>query len=1507
MNRSIETTGVASTSFVLNGLRSIALFILLILGVSASAFAFTLSGAVNGGGSPLSGAIVEIKSADSSSNFSAAPVTTDASGAYRFVLNAAGVYNVTVTPSDTKTYAVSRVSVQIQDKDVVQDILLLPVVGQLSGTVKFPDGRPASNVTLTLKKTLTDVGVNVVTNSVGKYAIGLPKGNYFIGVSDCTTGYLSGGCWFDTAFVSSFAFSVDATKDMTLPYVKLSGKTLDVNGNAAPGVSVVVAAQLLNSATSGGSAALQGGTVAVSDRTGNYTMAFPAGSGYQISMTDTSGRAYVKSNVSALTSSSNFDLVLQGNALSGVITFPDGGPAEGVLVTIKPTAGGSALSTYTDKDGKYFFGVNGGSYILGLLDCSMKFMDSACWWDDAFIQNINMSNSKTYDIQLPYVVVIASTTDKAGAGVSGVQVVTGAKTLSSVGGGTSGLSDGTNKTSDSSGYVVLVLPRSNSNYTVGMNLPGGGSVLLPNQSFAPASNDYSVMTNFSTVAPYTLSGKVTFPDGTGAAGVDVSVGLTGNVNSFTFASKSDGSYSLGLPSGVYDVGLSDCSNLFLSGGCWFDTKFVAGLNVTSSTVKNFALPYARLTGKTTDRNGVYVAGVEINASFAALTSANAGGIAQMTAGTKVVSDDSGNYSLSLPIASNYKLLISPIKGSNFNPQTLDNFQMTASKQQTIVLPYTDTTPPLIVSGPLFRAINATDVIVEWQTDKPTTGVVSGGASSETASELATLHSVHLKGLTAGRAYTITISATDEFNNGPTTKTGTFTTASVSPVTAPVIVLGPSVTSRTNDSMVVEWVTNVAAKGTVQYGTTSPSSNANESVFGVVHKLALSNLQGDTTYQIRVTATEVTGAATTTSRTTSAKTLPNPDTTPPVITSGPLITNVRDTSVMVTWVTDEPSVSGVSWNAGDVHGLLTDKNLSTTHMQQVTALKPNTTYSLTVSSTDGLGNGPSLSKTVKFKTLPSANPVLPQILSPQVVSSVTNTTAMVTWATDLPSTSEVSYGTSQKNLTRSEVRSQLVTQHSVPLVGLTPATTYYVQVKSVNANGDASINTYTNTFTGDSSVSFVTLSNPVTTAPVFQTPPQVGYATSNAAVIGWPTDTAANSVVTIKNTSFAEPPKVSVDLDLNALHQLALTGLTPSSNYDVTVTSTDISGNTATSSLTFATPPTPDSKPPVISVLPTVEASATMATVTWPTDKLSDSKVNYGVAGSELLQAAGDVAFTKQHKIVLANLTPATNYQVLVTSTDLSGNKSAAQAASFKTNAKDSDAATTTGGGATTSTTATTTTTVAATTTTTVVASMTSVPLVKGWNLIGNGLDQSFNVSTVFGDKSKFTTVWKWIASKTTWAFYAPSLSSTELANYAQTKGYDVLTTLNAGEGFWVNVANNSTVNLQRSVSALPIPSTSFSTSGTRPLASGWSLIAVGDNKSPADFNSALSDTPPSQGAIPTANLTTLWAWDSASTSWFFYAPSLSSANLLTYTQGKGYKVFGAQTLTPSSGFWVNKP
>lgn len=218
---------------------------------------------------------------------------------------------------------------------------------------------------------------------------------------------------------------------------------------------------------------------------------------------------------------------------------------------------------------------------------------------------------------------------------------------------------------------------------------------------------------------------------------------------------------------------------------------------------------------------------------------------------------------------------------------------------------------------------------------------------------------------------------------------------------------------------------------------------------------------------------------------------------------------------------------------------------------------------------------------------------------------------------------------------------------------------------------------------------------------------------------------------------------------------------------------------------------------------------------------------------------------------------------------------------------------------TTSTTATTststTTTAVATTTSTTLATLTPVDFIQGWNLLGNGSDTPIDVAKIFSDHNRFTTVWKWIAAESAWAFHAPSLAAqggSVLADYVTSKGYQLLNTIAGGEGYWVNAKQTGSVNVSSGNTI------SVATLGPR-LTVGWNLVSIGETATPKQFCDAQS-----------GGVTTLWAWDSTNSAWYFYAPSLDASSILSsYITGKGYLDFtvAGKTLGPGAGFWVNKP
>ena len=191
----------------------------------------------------------------------------------------------------------------------------------------------------------------------------------------------------------------------------------------------------------------------------------------------------------------------------------------------------------------------------------------------------------------------------------------------------------------------------------------------------------------------------------------------------------------------------------------------------------------------------------------------------------------------------------------------------------------------------------------------------------------------------------------------------------------------------------------------------------------------------------------------------------------------------------------------------------------------------------------------------------------------------------------------------------------------------------------------------------------------------------------------------------------------------------------------------------------------------------------------------------------------------------------------------------------------------------------------------------TVTVSPGWNLIGNSVASPMTVASSFGNASQVASVWKWVSTGTTpgmayptWAFYSPSQSDGGQA-YANSKGYEFLSSINTGEGFWINARTSFNFSLPN---ASAVASTAFQN-----VSSGWHLISTGDSKTPAALNTDVATT-------------TLWAWDSAQSKWYFYAPSLQAQGgtaLSDYIKTNGYLDFASasKTLGPGTGFWIYKP
>jgi uncharacterized delta-60 repeat protein len=191
---------------------------------------------------------------------------------------------------------------------------------------------------------------------------------------------------------------------------------------------------------------------------------------------------------------------------------------------------------------------------------------------------------------------------------------------------------------------------------------------------------------------------------------------------------------------------------------------------------------------------------------------------------------------------------------------------------------------------------------------------------------------------------------------------------------------------------------------------------------------------------------------------------------------------------------------------------------------------------------------------------------------------------------------------------------------------------------------------------------------------------------------------------------------------------------------------------------------------------------------------------------------------------------------------------------------------------------------------------------QGWNLLGNGINQTVPVASQYGNSSWVNSVWKWDAAQKQWQFYTPTMDAPDLLNYAISKGYSVLSEIKPGEGYWVDAKISASV-MTQSGDAINPTAASFQT--------GWNMVATGTSTTPSAFNASLSATPPAMGVVP-SNITSLWAWDNPTGKWYFYASSLEAQGgtaLADFTTSKGYLNFTSthKALGPGVGFWVNRP
>ena len=343
---------------------------------------------------------------------------------------------------------------------------------------------------------------------------------------------------------------------------------------------------------------------------------------------------------------------------------------------------------------------------------------------------------------------------------------------------------------------------------------------------------------------------------------------------------------------------------------------------------------------------------------------------------------------------------------------------------------------------------------------------------------------------------------------------------------------------TDTSATITWNTDTAADSQVEYGTTtsygSQQSNASQVTS---HSMTLTGLTPKTLYHYRVRSSNANGSSVSGDYTFTTGGAP--------VISNVQASNVTSTSATITWTTDVASDSKVNYGTTTSYGSQqSNASQVTSHSITLTGLTPGTTYHYQCVSANAYGQVSSSDYTF---TTATGIPTITNVAS----SAVTNTSATITWTTDVAADSAVDYGTTTSYGSRQSDAS-MVTSHSITLTGLTPNTTYHYKCSSTNSYGTAQSSDRTFTTYGPPTISNVQATN----------------ITATSAVITWGTNVAADSKVNWGTTTSYGSQQT--DAAQVTAHSITLSGLTPSTTYHYQCVSANAYGSDTSADFTFTT-------------------------------------------------------------------------------------------------------------------------------------------------------------------------------------------------------------------------------------------------------------------------------------------------------------------------------------------------
>lgn len=529
----------------------------------------------------------------------------------------------------------------------------------------------------------------------------------------------------------------------------------------------------------------------------------------------------------------------------------------------------------------------------------------------------------------------------------------------------------------------------------------------------------------------------------------------------------------------------------------------------------------------------------------------------------------------------------------------------------------------------------------------------------------TLATVRFRALAAGTA-----NVTFNFTSGATTDTnvdaggvdiltsvtnGSYTISAAPDTTAPII-SNVATSSLTQSSVIVSWTTNEPATTRIDYGLTSSygSQTSFDSTLVIGHSQTISGLTANTLYHFRARSADANNNLAL-SNDYTFRTAAVADTVPPVLSngspSGQLSAGTTQTNLSLT--TNENATCRYSTTAGTAYSAMT--NFSTTgalnHSTNVSGLTNGSSYNYYVRCQD-FASPPNANTTdflISFSVASGGGggDTTPPIISNIAVSSITSSSAVISWTTNESATSRVNYGLTSSYSSQTVLDSNLTTNHSQTISGLTANTLYHFQALSSDATGNSA---------ASSDSTFTTLSAPIvdSQAPIIPGNLTANPISSSQIDLSWTASTDNVGVAgyrIYRCTGSACSPTVQIATTTTAASYLNI-NLNPSTPYTYAVSAYDAAGNVSSqSAVSTATTLSLNTTPPELSngsPIGQLSAGTTQTALSLTTNE--NATCRYSLTAGTLYGAMFDVISTTpttNHSVNILGLNDGNNYTYYV--------------------------------------------------------------------------------------------------------------------------------------------------------------------------------------------------------------------------------------------------------------------